>query len=843
MLNYVTEISENAVSVKDGWGGDSWSETNPEGNNWGLEAIKARGAWVYANQMSDIKIGVIDNGFNIFHEDFTCEDSPSIIAWCKDNSIEDDPKLTPGHGTHVLGTFAALTDNDRGTENGGVSGVFPNHIINGKSPNAIAYCIDNITKGKSTLNWKESLVELICRNVKVINISEGFGSCIPVALQSGDTKLLDELKQSLANPLGNMLHKLIKKGYDFVIINASGNDSRNAVDGEGIKYVKTDDKENYPHGWREKEEGDPFLDWYYAKIDARYNSICTLIDNHQDVFDRIIVVGAIKNNGIGLFGQHKGYSVRGSSNWGERVDILAPGENIYSTSTPENYQIMSGTSMAAPHVSGVAAMVWAINNNLKGNEIKRILKSTTSTNITDTFYYPIKAMGGGVVGTLLSKYYTNGLLNAKAAVEEALRMRTDTFYSPNFEEKTDGTIVTKIVDAKYENPLKNETGEVITGITVRAYPVVDGIVAETYSAVASSDYDSQVFLVTAPGEYELQVEYDGYESTSVRCNCIANEVVYAPWIKLTKLYDINDNILTFGNYPQSKVEDKTIVTALNSIVKDSDWKSYEYYSQEEQNSEPTKGNWMQYCDITYDGAKYRGVKFSKNRTTWENSDFSYQAKNGYDINTQYWFRWEPIRWVILNTSEGLVLSEMILDCQRFNDYCEVISGPNVAPIGYGDKDHSFIASNYGKSSIRDWLIHDFYDMAFSTTEKELITISDLQYHVDTLSPYRDFSARDKLFFLSGEEAEKYLPGEQSQPLTSDYAPCRRANGTDYAKCQGLEVSDYKETLGYSCWMLRSPGNTLGGIPKITEYGNFNNMAGSVDDLFAGVRPAMRVNFK
>jgi subtilisin family serine protease len=45
------------------------------------------------------------------------------------------------------------------------------------------------------------------------------------------------------------------------------------------------------------------------------------------------------------------------SNYGEWVDIAAPGSNIYSTWTGSGYNSISGTSMACPHVSGVASAI------------------------------------------------------------------------------------------------------------------------------------------------------------------------------------------------------------------------------------------------------------------------------------------------------------------------------------------------------------------------------------------------------------------------------------------------------------------------------------------------------
>ena len=64
------------------------------------------------------------------------------------------------------------------------------------------------------------------------------------------------------------------------------------------------------------------------------------------------------------------------SNFGAGVDIVAPGNEILSTQIQNTYRLLSGTSMAGPHVVGVAALMMSKRPNLTAEEIRQILVST-----------------------------------------------------------------------------------------------------------------------------------------------------------------------------------------------------------------------------------------------------------------------------------------------------------------------------------------------------------------------------------------------------------------------------------------------------------------------------------
>ena len=313
-------------------------------------------------------------------------------------------------------------------------------------------------------------------------------------------------------------------------------------------------------------------------------------------------------------------------------------------------------------------------------------------------------------------------------------------------------------------------------------------------------------------------------------------------------YEVGD-IIEFGSYPQSDVT-ASLGQILNTL--DGDWISYDYYSGtgDKSDGNMVASNYMRYKDVVYSGDKYRGVLFDKYRPLWtgdvQTSSNSYQDDNGYISGTTYWFKFEPVKWRILNPLSGLLMSETIIDSQPFNNFIVKMGkdGHNLDAY-YGDSGKSYFANNYVKSSIREWLNKDFYETAFNNKQKDNIEYTEISnkgfYTISGITGYEDYdneNTTDKVFFLSYHEMADSSYG--FNPSAGDYDVAREGVGSDYAKCQGLYViknssSDY---TGNSWWWLRSSGMNSDGACGIREQGNENGL--STFSSHYGVRPAIKV---
>jgi type VII secretion-associated serine protease mycosin len=107
------------------------------------------------------------------------------------------------------------------------------------------------------------------------------------------------------------------------------------------------------------------------------------------------------------------------SNYGDYIDVAAPGVNIASTYPDNHYAALSGTSMASPHVTALAALIRSANPLLKNTEVMDIMRQT--------------AIDLGDRGK--DKYYGYGQIDIVKAVSQAAGTRESLAMWPEWFER------------------------------------------------------------------------------------------------------------------------------------------------------------------------------------------------------------------------------------------------------------------------------------------------------------------------------------------------------------------------------------------------------------------------
>ncbi|MCL2435071.1 MAG: S8 family serine peptidase, partial [Lentimicrobiaceae bacterium] len=128
--------------------------------------------------------------------------------------------------------------------------------------------------------------------------------------------------------------------------------------------------------------------------------------SHPDV----IAVGAVQQDTL-----RAGFSI-----YGNALDVVAPGVDMLTTTLNNGYIYDEGTSYAAPIVSGIAALMLAINPNLTGQRIREIIEQTARKVRTDLYAYD--SVPGRPNGTWCV-YMGYGLVDAYAAVLTVLETK------------------------------------------------------------------------------------------------------------------------------------------------------------------------------------------------------------------------------------------------------------------------------------------------------------------------------------------------------------------------------------------------------------------------------------
>ncbi len=144
---------------------------------------------------------------------------------------------------------------------------------------------------------------------------------------------------------------------------------------------------------------------------------CESITDPLAIYRNVFSVGAIDQIGeLAPFSSLGPVTVDDSGRI--KPDLVAPGVDIFSTMPNASYSILSGTSMAGPHVVGTVALMWSANPALIGQVelTEEILKKTASEyfgiypECIDATIFPNNAVGFGT-------------LNTYNAVEEAIKIR------------------------------------------------------------------------------------------------------------------------------------------------------------------------------------------------------------------------------------------------------------------------------------------------------------------------------------------------------------------------------------------------------------------------------------
>lgn len=244
-----------------------------------------------------VVVAVIDQGVDGDHEDLSLNYIGGL------NFVTNGGKVTPDdHGTHVAGTIAAVNNNGIG-----VCGVAGGDALNGIKGVGILSC--QIFAGNKSTGAAAAALKWAADNGAVI-ANNSWGYVFDSFEQAKNSRIDDELKAAIdyfikyagCDNAGNQLPDSPMKGG--LVVFAAGNDA-----------------------WE-------------------YNPICE--------YEPVLSVGSIAPD----------YSRAYYSCYGDWVDLAAPGGSakytrgqVLSTLSNNMYGEMQGTSMACPHVSGVAALV------------------------------------------------------------------------------------------------------------------------------------------------------------------------------------------------------------------------------------------------------------------------------------------------------------------------------------------------------------------------------------------------------------------------------------------------------------------------------------------------------
>lgn len=268
----------------------------------------------------------------------------------------------------------------------------------------------------------------------------------------------------------------------------------------------------------------------------------------------------------------------------------------------------------------------------------------------------------------------------------------------------------------------------------------------------------------------------------------------------------------FGAYPQSEVTSGDIYNTLKNA----------------------KG-WDGNNDIVIDGNKYRRLKGEDATYYLSNSANQYNWNNNY--STYHYFKYEPIKWRVLEVSNGqaLLLADKVLDNQKYNK--------------------NYVNVTWETSSIRSWLNgqgalfnqpgidytrNNFINTAFSENEQKNILVTNVinDNNIDNGTAGGN-DTFDRIFLLAESQIYTEKNGFAMKYNVRDEA--RRSQCSSYAFAMGCWKTTETPYKGNVQWWLRSPGMSENYAVEVYEYGWVSYLGNNVDRSYDGVRPALHLN--